>query len=141
MLQQKSYAKEEARSLIQSCFKDLAAHLDHRFVPVTDEPELEIAEQKNAWAEATQGQSDALHFYPPDHPVSGTARALIIKGGRAWVEVSPGSQQDILSGVGRAFAEAERLFLFRLTDAPTSYEPLACGVRLLASLRLPLGKD
>ncbi|MGN6363229.1 hypothetical protein [Asticcacaulis taihuensis] len=72
----------------------------------------------------TQGQGDALHFYPPDHPVSGAARALIIKGGITWDDVSPGSQQDILSGVGQAFAEAERLFLFRLTDALTPYEPL-----------------
>ncbi|MGN6363230.1 DUF6538 domain-containing protein [Asticcacaulis taihuensis] len=46
VLQQKSYSKEEARSLIQSCFNNLAAHLDHRFVPVTDEPELEIADKK-----------------------------------------------------------------------------------------------
>lgn len=141
VLQQKHYSKDEARRLVQSCFIDLAGHLDHGFVPETADPEMEIAEQIHAWEEAIPDQAKAPQFYDSSHPVGNAAKSVVMKAGIAWESVSPGSQQDILSGVGRAMAEAHRIFLLRLTDSLTSFEahdPLFRNVDVSAAIEKKL---
>jgi len=123
VLQQKTYSKNEARLLVQSCFAALSAHLDHGFVPETDDPERELAEQENAWIETVAPSAGFSHSYETDHPVCNAAKALVRGDGKLWNEISQGSQQDILGGVGRAYAEAHRLFLFRLADTMSGFEP------------------
>ncbi len=123
MLQNQEFSKDEARRLVIACFRELETNLEHGFVPETDDPEYELAEQVAAWSEVNCTVRSQLQNKAFDQPVIGMAKSLVGRNGHSWKELPAANRQDMLVGVSQALLEAHRLFLFRLESQLQPYHP------------------
>jgi hypothetical protein len=123
MVRVKQFTKEDARALVVACFRDLATEVGGGLICESSDPATEIAQQRHYSQEAL---SD-LTFQAQSTEFSGSVRQraseLLGEQGRNLSQLRPEMQVALLSGVARALAECERLFLYRLDERLLPYVP------------------
>ncbi|MES2341626.1 MAG: tyrosine-type recombinase/integrase [Pseudomonadota bacterium] len=124
--------KGEARALIKACFADLASRAQ-TFAPRSSDPMAEVSEQRH-WAQESVGDLErqvSRHQFEPW--VEEHANRFLRAHGLASDQLNATSKLDVISGVARALAEEQRLFLYRLEERLLPYQvqdPLFEGVRM-----------
>lgn len=122
VLESTNLSKAECRQLIQDCFRDLAREADQGYVPTTDDPH-EIDEQRALAREFVGAIEEQISHHSFTLEVEHRAAdALAMRGvhlGRLRSDIA----LDLISGVARALAEQQRLFLQRLEDRLSNHIP------------------
>lgn len=124
MLRTNTLDTQTIRSLVRTCFTDLAKIVEPGFTPTTSRPDLEIAEvtthSKGRLAEL--GDQIAVGLY--DRTVCKTAALAVANAGYDPAQQPDTVKAGVKNGVARALAEQERLFLFRLGERLMEYRPV-----------------
>jgi len=123
MIGREHLTKERTRELVTGCFSDLAATADRGFVPRSDRPDLEIAEQRDAAHDSIGDLSDQIAHWNFSPRVEYVADQIVQEAGLKLDDLHSASKQDLLVGTARALIEQQRLFLYRLTDRLGPYVP------------------
>ncbi|WP_298159789.1 DUF6538 domain-containing protein [Brevundimonas sp.] len=121
MLSHQSVSKTEVRSLIEGCFAGLRDAADMGFLPRTDQPDIEIDEQRDLSLTRIRGLEEQITMKVFDAEIRTRALLLASQSGLPFFEQSQAVQIDIMEGVARAHVEQARLLLFRLKDRLTPY--------------------
>lgn len=118
-----SYSREQARSLVLSCFNDLQSSVDGGYLPSSGEPDLELAEQEALATDQIRQaeQSIASRRFPGS--LLSTASELSAAHGWSFEELPEQDRHDLLEGVTRAVIEQQKLFILRLGDRLAPYVP------------------
>jgi len=122
MVRTGSPTREFALHQVRQCFVDLIGKRERhgRFGPESDQPELEIDEQREASQDRIaqlQGQVATREY---DRAVQQIATPYVLAAGHA-AESAGG--HVILEGVARAMIEDQRLFVLRLSDGLSPFVP------------------
>ena len=123
MVREQEFTKADIRRLIAGCFADLARDADRGFVSEPGAAEEDANEQRGIVEELAAEAHRQIAGQSFDGRIHHRARALLQGAGYALDELPGALQQDVLSGVARAFLESYRLFLFRLDDRLLPYAP------------------
>lgn len=113
--------RERALQQIRRCFSDLVEQREgySGFVPSSDQPELEIAEQR----EASQARISELQAQLQSREFDG----LVQQVAEPYAAVLPpgkfGGRDLVVEGVARALIEDEKLFIVRLSDRLVPFAP------------------
>lgn len=124
MARSQPLAREDIRSLVQTCFADMSRQMDDGFFPTTDRPDLEVEFQQTLFAEErvhVSAQLEALDF---SHPVTTEAARVLRQAGLSADDVPEARMADLCSGLARAMLERDRLFHHRLVERLLPYQPL-----------------
>lgn len=121
LLRAENYTKERAKAVIQACFADLSSRADLGYLPKSNDPEMELREQRamsEDGAASLYAQLSARQFSP-----GFLARMRVILGeyGLDAHGMGDGALQDLAEGYARALLEEQRLFRFRLDDRLSPY--------------------
>ena len=123
MLRAENYTKERARSVIQLCFSDLAKQADGGFIPETDDPDYEIADQRSM---ADDYISELLASSQNRQFTTGfvSKAKSVLASYQVDTEGLPVTAlHDLFDGYARALVEQQRLFKFRLEDRLSPHSP------------------
>lgn len=120
VLERTSLSKADCRKLIQNCFHDLSRETDFGFIPSAGDCQ-EIEEQRGLAKEfiAAIEQQVANHSFDTD--IGYRAATALATRGVELDKLRGDVALDLVSGVARALAEQQRLFLHRLEDRLASY--------------------
>ena len=125
MIGAQQFTIDDARILVVACFHDLAQEVDGGRICKSSEPEAEIAQsgatipRRRCHGSPIRKAETAGFGGVTRH----RAEELLSEQGRSLGQLSPELQLALQSGVARAFAECERLFLYRLDERLLPYEP------------------
>ena len=118
------FSKDDARQLVRSCFDDLAAETEDGFVPSTEWPELEIAEQREMSKERIAELRHSCHVRDFDGSTLAIASAYLARQGHALASLPSARRLDVLEGTARALIAQQQLFVQRLEDRLGQAAPL-----------------
>lgn len=126
MIRSEEFSREDARTLVVSCFSDLNVEMEAQggFVPSTDDPDQECSEQHEMSLERISDLGSQLRALRFDGSVQGHAERLLNSRSLALSELSSARQIDLMSGVARALVEQQRLFLLRIEDRIVPADPI-----------------
>ncbi len=110
-------------SLLQSHFDQLATQADEGYLPRTDRPDLEVAEQRGLSLERVAELQDQIASSSYDGQVHHAAADLIGSDVARIVNLPAAFIADICQGAARAEIEQLRLLMHRLSDRLTPYNP------------------
>lgn len=123
MAKANTMSRLQLTSLLRSYFDELASEVDGGFVPVSDQPELEIAEQR----EMSLGRIDELQAQVScnafDLAVQDAAARVIGSKVADLIKLPAAFQSDVCHGAARAEIEQLKLLVHRLTDRLSLYQP------------------
>lgn len=123
VLTNENYTKERARSLIQHCFADLAKETDGGFIPSSHDIDLELLAQRVMSEEAIRDLSTSIESRTFSDGFIRHAKAALTRN-KVAVETLPDTAlHDLYDGLARGMVEQQRLFLFRLDDRLSDYQP------------------
>ena len=124
MIKSGEFSRDDARQLVCSCFDELAAEAEEGFVPSTDWPELEIAEQKEMSKGRIAELRHSVHVRDFDGPTLAMASAYLARQGSALASLPSARRLDVLEGTARALIAQQQLFVQRLEDRLGQAAPL-----------------
>jgi hypothetical protein len=119
MVKASELSKAAARELLRTCFEDLAQQVE-RFAPHRG---LDIDEQKHFAHERVRELSQQLKYGEFEPDIETAATRLSAAHGCDLPALTWASRHDVISGVARALAEQQRLFLHRLEERLLPYTP------------------
>lgn len=122
LIAEKELSGDRARTVVQQCFAGLKAEADafDGFVPATDYPDLEVAEQRFHGQERLTDLRCQVALSRFEPSVAALADQLV----QGELNSFPANRRiDLMSGVARALAEQQRLFLLRLEDRLAPFVP------------------
>lgn len=118
-----NYTKERARSLIQTCFADLAKETDGGFIPTSPDVDLELLAQRVMSEEFIRDLSASIASRTFSDGFIRQAKAVLTRNKVAVDALSDTALHDLYDGLARGMVEQQRLFLFRLDDRLSDYQP------------------
>lgn len=122
MMRHQSASKETARKIIASVFAELAAVADDGYSAASGDPN-EITMQRAGAEDELRGLTRQLSTQQFDVGIELWARRNLHERGVDFDGLGRPQQLDLISGMVRARAEQQRLFLFRLEDRLSPYCP------------------
>lgn len=137
VLNQANYTKERARSLIQACFADLAKEADGGFIPASHDIDQELLAQRVMSDEAIRDLSSAIDSGTFSDGFIRHAKASLARNNVAVETLPETALHDLYDGLARGMVEQQRLFLFRLDDRLSDYQPSDTLFRNLPTPSLP----
>ncbi|MBA3678206.1 MAG: site-specific integrase [Sphingosinicella sp.] len=125
MIKHEDLGKEETRQLVAACFHELVEEVEagHGFTPLTSEPDLEHAEQREMTKERITELSSQIIRCDFEGSIKNRAEAALAAHGKNASLLPHGRRVDLFEGVTRAMIEQQRLFLLRLDDRLKEFEP------------------
>lgn len=116
---------DEARKLIQECFRELidTATTEGVFVPEIGAPASELAWQTEKSRDRVKELETQIKNIDFDSGVRASADRLLRERGVQLTSVSASRTGDLLSGIARALVEQQHWYLFRLQDRLGEYSP------------------
>lgn len=116
-------SKQEVLNLIRDCFAVLTESYGQGYLPRTNNVDFELAEQRVIAEDhvATLMPQVETRTFNPETVIA--AKRLVTDQGIEISGVSDERLMEIIEGVVRAMIEADRQFVFRLSDRLTPYVP------------------
>lgn len=126
MIKHQEFGKDDARQLVAACFEELVKEAEEApaFSPITDEPHLELSEQREMAKERISDLRWQITGREYEGRIKRRSETALAAHGLSVAVLPHGRRSDLFEGVARAMIEQQRLFLLRLDDRLKEFEPV-----------------
>ncbi len=124
MASEQNLSREQTRTIIRGSFNDLRCDEENGYLPRSNQPALELAEQRGLAAEFIRDTEQAIVSRNFSGSLLSSAATLSAAHGIQFEELPEDRKQDLLEGVARAMVEQQRLFIHRISDRLAPYMPV-----------------